>query len=308
MRFVRGLLSGIIGTEAEKLEKLLKEFLRIDKLLSIETKKEYETFFKIEKLIFKKRQLDLGLFEKNRNELNNLIKLFYQFIILEKEILNLFKSDYKKFVVDDVLATNIIREKLSGILVGVKEINQYINDFKEILIELENLPKKDPKEIAEWRKLLFDEFGKLEKDLACIRHNIYEIIAVNKRLEEIEKIKKYFIYRPLCSSSFRKKLKTNPHFEDEKIKGRIYGFIKTISSGKKKGIEIIGEFLVYPGGKGGVSERIAFYRVGNTLRFCEPLFHISKEHYDGKWNVKARKGEITRASYDYGDWKDARWL
>ncbi len=59
MKFFQKLFHPIIKNSAKKLEALIYQFLKLDKLLSKEIDKEFKTFYEIENMRFKERELKM---------------------------------------------------------------------------------------------------------------------------------------------------------------------------------------------------------------------------------------------------------
>lgn len=301
MRFVKRLLETFEKTEADKLEVLLKEFLRIDALLSEQLEDEYKTFFQAARLNFKSRKLSYRLIRHNNSEWRGLLRYFARFEEFDDAINRLFAKDINEFHNENPFITEKIREFLREIFSSVKEAKSKLMGISACVQEI----RKKPQDIEEWKNQMWEEFGALVKNFEAIRHGIYETLAADKRLEEVEEVKKQLVFTPLFSEKFRRKLESDSHFISSRARENIRRIIIQICTNPNLRAHKIGDFSVFPE-KSAIRERIAFFREGGKLLLCEPLYHISSEDYDGRWNRRARSGEIRIG--DYSGFQEMDWL
>ena len=92
--------------------------------------------------------------------------------------------------------------------------------------------------------------------------------------------------------------------KDKTIKSMLPKFMKEIEMIKTNPLarpkEKIGEFLVSPHGRNPV--RVAWHYDHNskTVYIDDLRYHVTEKDYDGKWNKKARQGEVDLETYRNG--------
>lgn len=157
----------------------------------------------------------------------------------------------------------------------------------------------------------YEEIGKESqaKQQDYIKKRFLEMInSDTKRFNEFSKIFRVRIPRVMTSKQAR-----NARKKDKTISDNLGEYIseirKIVINPEKREAETIGEFLVSP--RGGKRIRIAweYDPESNTIKIHDLLYHVSMDEYNGKWNRKATKGEITKKTYtDFRDWNGSNEL